>query len=196
MPVWPVIPCFLHTTQRQPRVRIQLRHFQLWYCPCPIIQILYIHVHLFRFYSNFILSDFVQNFSRFFPGFVHILSRFLKDLILILILILIFVIQIWLKKFWKVKKKYSGFSIYKNRSNLSIPCKIRFSLACIKDAFWGLWLFWRIFFYILNQVNWIYRKVASSNTSHLEAHAVFFRLLMKGSFDLYVLWPFDKKLIS
>ena len=27
-----------------------------------------------------------------------------------------------------------------------------------------------------------YRKVASSNTSRLEAHAVFFRLLMKGIF--------------
>ena len=33
----------------------------------------------------------------------------------------------------------------------------------------------------------IYRKVASSNTSRLEAHASFFRLLMKGIFDPYVL---------
>ena len=41
-----------------------------------------------------------------------------------------------------------------------------------------------------------YRKVASSNTSRLEAHAGFFRLLMKGFFYPYVLWPFDKKLIS
>ena len=40
-----------------------------------------------------------------------------------------------------------------------------------------------------------YRKVASSNTFRLEAHAGFFRLLMKGIFDPYVLWPFDKKLI-
>ena len=39
-------------------------------------------------------------------------------------------------------------------------------------------------------------KVASSNTTRLEAHAGFFRLLMKGIFDPYVLWPFDKKLIS
>ena len=38
-----------------------------------------------------------------------------------------------------------------------------------------------------------YRKVTSSNTSRLEAHAGFFRLLMKGTFDSYVLWPFDKK---
>ena len=28
-----------------------------------------------------------------------------------------------------------------------------------------------------------YHKVASSNTSHLEAHAGIFRLLMKGIFD-------------
>ena len=32
-----------------------------------------------------------------------------------------------------------------------------------------------------------YCKVASSNTSRLEAHAGFFRLLMKGIFDPYVL---------
>ena len=32
-----------------------------------------------------------------------------------------------------------------------------------------------------------YRKVASSNTSCLEAHAGFFRLLMKGIFEPYVL---------
>ena len=32
-----------------------------------------------------------------------------------------------------------------------------------------------------------YRKVASSNTSRLEAHAGFFRLLMKRIFDAYVL---------
>ena len=40
-----------------------------------------------------------------------------------------------------------------------------------------------------------YRKVASSNTSRLEAQAGFFRLLMKGIFNPYVLWPFDKKSI-
>ena len=39
----------------------------------------------------------------------------------------------------------------------------------------------------------IYRKVASSNTSRLEAHVGFFRLLMNGIFDPYVLRPFDKK---
>ena len=32
-----------------------------------------------------------------------------------------------------------------------------------------------------------YRKVVSSNTSRLEAHAGFFRLLSKGIFDSYVL---------
>ena len=32
-----------------------------------------------------------------------------------------------------------------------------------------------------------YCKVVSSNTSRLEAHAGFFRLLMKGIFDAYVL---------
>ena len=33
----------------------------------------------------------------------------------------------------------------------------------------------------------IYHKVASSTMSRLEAHVVFFRLLMKGIFDPYVL---------
>ena len=41
-----------------------------------------------------------------------------------------------------------------------------------------------------------YHKVASSNLSPLESDSGFFRLLMKGIFDLYVLWAFDKKLIS
>ena len=38
-----------------------------------------------------------------------------------------------------------------------------------------------------------HRKVASSNTSCLEAHADIYRLLMNVIFDAYVLW--DKKLI-
>ena len=33
---------------------------------------------------------------------------------------------------------------------------------------------------------YVYSKVASSNTSCLEAHTGFFKLLMKGIFDLYV----------
>ena len=40
-----------------------------------------------------------------------------------------------------------------------------------------------------------YRKVASTSRSHFEVHAGIFRLLMKGIFDAYVLWSFDKKLI-
>ena len=42
----------------------------------------------------------------------------------------------------------------------------------------------------------IYYKVASSNTSHLDAHAGFSRLLMKGIIGPYVQRPFEKKLIS
>ena len=44
--------------------------------------------------------------------------------------------------------------------------------------------------------SYIYCRVASSNTIRLEAHAGFFRLLMKGIYDPYVLWHFDKKMIS
>ena len=42
----------------------------------------------------------------------------------------------------------------------------------------------------------IYCQIASSNTSRLEADAGLFRLVMKGTFSSYILWPFDKKLIS
>ena len=53
-----------------------------------------------------------------------------------------------------------------------------------------------IFSMIEKMINvYIYRIVASSNPSRIEAHAGLFRLLMKGIFDPYVLWPFDKKLI-
>ena len=48
----------------------------------------------------------------------------------------------------------------------------------------------------MKSTKYIYRKVARSNTSRLEAHAGFFRLIMKGTFDPFVLWPFDKNLIS
>ena len=40
-----------------------------------------------------------------------------------------------------------------------------------------------------------YCKIASSNSSRLETDVGFFRLLMKGIFGHYVLWPFHKKLI-
>ena len=36
-------------------------------------------------------------------------------------------------------------------------------------------------------------KVASSNTSHFEAHAGLFRLSMKRNFHAHALWPFGKK---
>ena len=49
-----------------------------------------------------------------------------------------------------------------------------------------LWSFKQVLYYC---------KVGSSNRFRLEAHAGFFRLLMKEIFYPYVLWPFDKKLI-
>jgi hypothetical protein len=44
-------------------------------------------------------------------------------------------------------------------------------------------------------INCDYRIVASTSPSRIEAHAGLFRSLMKGIFNPYVLWPFDKKLI-
>ena len=52
-----------------------------------------------------------------------------------------------------------------------------------------------ILFYLYNYFYLTYYKIVSSNTSCLEAHVGFFRLLMKGIFGPNVLWPFEKKLI-
>ena len=38
-----------------------------------------------------------------------------------------------------------------------------------------------------------YYKVTTTSSSHLEAHAGFFRLPMKGKFDVYLLGNFGKK---
>ena len=47
---------------------------------------------------------------------------------------------------------------------------------------------WRIWYENISILKFFhqYRKVASSNTSRLEAHAGFFRLFMKGIFDPYI----------
>ena len=42
----------------------------------------------------------------------------------------------------------------------------------------------------------MYRKISSTNTSHFEAYAGLFRLSMNRKFNLYLLWPFWKKLFS
>ena len=45
------------------------------------------------------------------------------------------------------------------------------------------------------QSQWLsYRKVASSRLPQLVAHLRIFRLLMKGKFDSYVLWPLAKNI--
>ena len=60
-----------------------------------------------------------------------------------------------------------------------------------------LWVNWQNITLICQKpVRGIYHKVERSNISHVEVQAGYFRLLMKVIFDPYVLWPFDKKLIS
>ena len=72
-------------------------------------------------------------------------------------------------------------------------------LLCWYDWYDNMTMQWwhrdLIFSYLLSKLSTTV-KVASSNTSCLVAHAWFFRLLMKGIFDPYVLWSFGKKLIS
>ena len=71
--------------------------------------------------------------------------------------------------FWAIYQKYP-----KPLSSLMILCKSS-SLMCSKH------------------INLAYRKVASRSTSRLVAHLRVFRLLMKGRFDAYVLWPLTKR---
>ena len=40
-----------------------------------------------------------------------------------------------------------------------------------------------------------YHNVVSTNMPWLEAHFRFYRLIVKNKFDVYLLWPFEKKLI-
>ena len=59
-------------------------------------------------------------------------------------------------------------------------------------------LFTRIRFFCYEKIEMakdIYRIVASRSTSRLVTCLGLFRLLMKGIFGPYVLWPLDKKLI-
>ena len=43
-----------------------------------------------------------------------------------------------------------------------------------------------------NNTKYVYRRVMTTSLLCLEAHAGFFRLFMKGKFDVYSLWPFGK----
>ena len=49
---------------------------------------------------------------------------------------------------------------------------------------------------ILQTLFWVFQYSKNSQWSCLAAHADYFKLLMKGIFDHYVLWPLDKNLIS
>ena len=53
-------------------------------------------------------------------------------------------------------------------------------------SFMGNYLYATHIFVAMVKVQDMYRKVTSSNTSHLEAHAGFFRLLTKGIFNPHV----------
>ena len=85
----------------------------------------------------------------------------------------------------------------------------RLSHVLFKFSFWHFILVTLDFVLCVNLIIWKvcsnvhkifhwqrqYRIVASTSPSRIEAHAGLSRLLMKGIFDPYVLWPFDKKLI-
>ena len=67
----------------------------------------------------------------------------------------------------------------------------KYSLAA-SMAGWGIFLIYDHSGF----ARWKKKNTLGTDTSRLEAHAGFFRLLMKWIFDPYVLWPFDKRLIS
>ena len=113
---------------------------------------------------------------------------------------------------WDKISQYLDFADLSLNEKLDINLLLQIQLHVLNLSHWG-YLHVYVFFlqvrqiqYFLCLTNWIeiwkileefqYRKVTSSNTSRLEAPAGFFRLLMKEILDPYVLWPFDKKLIS
>ena len=77
---------------------------------------------------------------------------------------------------------------------LSFVKKVGFKYISVAIEKVIIYLEWSLVLFMLcillpYSMNSIYPKVASSNTFRLEAHAGFFRLLMKGIFDPYVLFP-------
>ena len=97
----------------------------------------------------------------------------------------------------------SGFSNSSTRSSLKQNWKmtlqsreilivaLKLSIAC-----WKCFIRSKEFDKNFSKWNqYMYHKIASSNTSRLRAHVGLFRLLMKGIFGSYVLWPFDKNYI-
>jgi hypothetical protein len=102
------------------------------------------------------------------------------------------------------KNRRKNIWMYNIYMHNSLPTGYNIHAECLFRKSWisnllFLWFLISIVLCIFSDVkrNWgEYRKVTSSNMSRLEAHAGFFRLLMKGNFDPYLLWPFDKKLIS
>ena len=94
------------------------------------------------------------------------------------------------KKGLSHKNSYGRITIYLlQRDNLSyllfLLIEKEYGQECKKE--WSKGILHQSIFELLNFLDHEYCKVASSNTSHLEAHAGFFRLLMKGIFDPYVL---------
>ena len=90
---------------------------------------------------------------------------------------------LFFEEFWhKCTKSTTALALHIEKTRCMIVARM---FNCTISIYW---LFHQIFF--------TYLYVENNVKSHLKAHAGFFRLFMKGIFDPYVLWPFDKKLIS
>ena len=99
--------------------------------------------------------------------------------------------QPWLRFFLAFKfKTEKNYDTFKNIDKFANKTKMETFVETL--AYLLMDRFWRNLKITSESV---YSKIVSSNTSHLEAHVGFFRLLKMGIFGPYVLWPFDKKLI-
>ena len=101
-----------------------------------------------------------------------------------------------------------GHQAHKFTSKIDLPSSAQLcvlSILCPFSRFFSIFVFWSdsknfVLNFELRKVHipWAmflkYCKVTSSNTSGLEAHAGFFRLLMKG-INPHAMWPFNKKWI-
>ena len=108
-------------------------------------------------------------------------------------------------KWWGLGALPSATLLFKSLTKLVFDTSHNFAAS---SKLWEIWIWkwvfqglenglWKIKFKLTLMRPQSYGKVVSSNImSCLEAHAGIFKLLMKRIFAPYVLWHFDKKLIS
>ena len=99
-------------------------------------------------------------------------------------------------KFTLSKLRGVDFALYHRGWSFHFPV-VKYVPGChLWKIYWGFFclFYWCYNMIIVKSTYYKYCNITSTSPSHLEAHAGFFRLSMKGKSDVYLLWPFGKKL--